>query len=106
MAAVIWAMENPQRGICDPDDLDFQRVLELAGPYLGNVLGVYSDWTPLKDRGRLFRRRYRYFGSWQFKNFRVAFETVQAMVTALRIFSHSGSWLLDFPSLGRAVSLR
>ncbi len=72
MAAVIWAMENPQRGICDPDDMDFERVLELANPYLGKVVGVYSDWTPLKDRGLLFPEDVDASDPWQFKNFRVA----------------------------------
>ncbi|MBI4191394.1 MAG: homospermidine synthase [Betaproteobacteria bacterium] len=71
MGAVIWAMENPSRGVCDPDDLDFQRVLEIANPYLGNVVGAYSDWTPLKDRGRLFPEDVDASDPWQFKNFRV-----------------------------------
>jgi homospermidine synthase len=71
MAGVVWAMENPQRGVCDPDDLDFQRVLEIANPYLGNVVGTYSDWTPLNDRGRLFPEDVDQSDPWQFKNFRV-----------------------------------
>ena len=37
----------------DPDDLDFQRVLFTANPYLGNVVGTYTDWTPLDERGQL-----------------------------------------------------
>ena len=44
---MVWAMENPRAGIIDPDDVDFQRVLEIANPYLGKVVGVYTDWTPL-----------------------------------------------------------
>ncbi|MBI2293130.1 MAG: homospermidine synthase, partial [Betaproteobacteria bacterium] len=71
MGAVIWAMENPLRGICDPDDLDFQRVLRIAKPYLGKVIGAYSDWTPLKDRGTLFPEYIDNSDPWQFKNFRV-----------------------------------
>jgi homospermidine synthase len=71
MAGVVWAMENPQRGVCDPDDLDFQRVLEIAAPYLGNVVGTYSDWTPLQGRGQLFPEDVDSSDSWQFKNFRV-----------------------------------
>ena len=35
MGGVVWAMENPRAGIIDPDDVDFQRVLEIANPYLG-----------------------------------------------------------------------
>ena len=71
MAGVIWAMENPLRGVCDPDDLDFQRVLEIANPYLGNVVGTYTDWSPLNDRGKLFPEDVDQGDPWQFKNFRV-----------------------------------
>jgi homospermidine synthase len=71
MGAVIWAMENPLRGICDPDDLDFQHVLRIAKPYLGKVIGAYSDWTPLKDRSKLFPEDLDNSDPWQFKNFRV-----------------------------------
>ena len=54
LAGVIWAMENPSRGIVEPDELDHVRTLQIARPYLGEVVGAYSDWTPLQDRGRLF----------------------------------------------------
>jgi homospermidine synthase len=33
LAGMIWAMENPQRGIMEPDDMDFQRPLEICRPY-------------------------------------------------------------------------
>jgi homospermidine synthase len=71
MGAVVWAMENPNAGILDPDDIDFERVLELAGPYLGKQVGVYSDWTPLKGRGHPFPEDVDASDPWQFKNFRV-----------------------------------
>ena len=38
----------------EADDLDHARVLEICAPYLGEMVGVYSDWTPLQDRGALF----------------------------------------------------
>jgi len=71
MSAVIWAMENPALGIIDPDEMDFQRVLELASPYLGETVGAYSDWTPLQDRGQIFPEDVDGEDAWQFKNFRV-----------------------------------
>jgi homospermidine synthase len=71
MGGVVWAMENPRAGIIDPDDVDFQRVLELANPYLGNVLGVYSDWNPLVGRNHPFPEDVDMTDPWQFKNFRV-----------------------------------
>jgi homospermidine synthase len=71
LGAVVWALENPMAGIVEPDDLDYRRVLDVADPYLGNVVGVYSDWTPLKDRGWLFKEDVDEEDPWQFKNFRV-----------------------------------
>lgn len=72
LAGVIWAMENPRRGIVEPEEMDFERVLEVCGPYLGKLTGAYSDWTPLLDRGRLFAEDLDRDDPWQFKNFRVS----------------------------------
>ncbi len=72
LAGVIWAMENPRRGIVDPDDLDFQRAQEIANPYLGKVFGVYTDWNPLHGRNHPFPEDLDASDPWQFKNFRVS----------------------------------
>jgi homospermidine synthase len=71
LAGMIWAMENPQRGIVEPDDMDFQRPLEICRPYLGTVVGKYTDWTPLYQRGQLFAEDLDTSDPWQFKNIRV-----------------------------------
>jgi len=71
LGAVVWAIENPHRGILDPDDLDFERVLEIANPYLGKVVGAYTDWTPLAGRNHPFPEDLDTSDPWQFKNFRV-----------------------------------
>jgi homospermidine synthase len=71
MCGVVWAMKNPRSGVLDPDDLDFQHVLGMANPYLGNVVGVYSDWTPLVGRNHPFAEDIDASDPWQFKNFRV-----------------------------------
>ncbi len=54
LGGMVWAMENPAAGLREADALDHARVLAVAGPYLGDVVGVYSDWTPLEGRGVLF----------------------------------------------------
>lgn len=46
LGAVFWILENPNQGLCVPDDLDHHRVLEVANPYLGKVPSVQTDWTP------------------------------------------------------------
>jgi homospermidine synthase len=71
LSGIIWALENPDRGIVEADEMDFARNLEICMPYLGPVVGEYSDWTPLQDRGRLFPEDVDRSNPWQFKNFRV-----------------------------------
>lgn len=71
LGAIVWAVENPRRGVIDPEEADFERVLEIAAPYLGKLVGAYSEWTPLVDRGLLFPEDLDPADPWQFKNFRV-----------------------------------
>jgi homospermidine synthase len=72
LAGMVWAMENPNNGLTEPEEMDFRRVLEICMPYLGPVVGVYSDWTPLTDRERLFPEDLDKTDPWQFKNVRVS----------------------------------
>ncbi len=71
LAGMIWAMENPNLSILEPDEVDFERILEIATPYLGKLTGAYSDWTPLLDREELFTEDVDRDDPWQFRNFRV-----------------------------------
>ena len=71
LAGMIWAMENPNRGIVEPDEMDFERPLQICMPYLGQMVGKYTDWTPLHQRGELFREDLDTADPWQFKNVRV-----------------------------------
>ena len=71
LSGIIWALENPNEGIVEADEMDFQRNLEICMPYLGPVVGKYSDWTPLQGRGELFPEDLDKSDPWQFKNFRV-----------------------------------
>jgi len=68
---MIWAIENPDRGIVEPDEMDFERTLEICSPYLGKIVGKYTDWTPLERRGELFPEDLDHDDPWQFKNVRV-----------------------------------
>ena len=71
MAGVVWALRHPRRGILEPDELPFDEMLHQVRPYLGPVVGVYSDWTPLQHRERLFDEPLERGDPWQFANFRV-----------------------------------
>ncbi len=71
LGGIIWTMENPRRGIVEPDEIDHERVMQIVRPYLGTVVGAYSDWTPLQNRGGLFKETLDTSDPWQFGNFRV-----------------------------------
>ena len=71
LGGIVWAVENPRCGVIDPDEVDYERVLEIAAPYLGKLAGAYSQWTPLVDRGLLFPEEIDQDDPWQFRNFRV-----------------------------------
>jgi homospermidine synthase len=68
LAGMIWAIENPKAGIVETDEIDFHRCLEIQMPYLGPVIGVYTDWTPLTDRQALFPETLDRRDPWQFSN--------------------------------------
>jgi homospermidine synthase len=72
LGGLVWAMENPTAGVVEADHLDHARVLQVAEPYLGDMAGEYSDWTPLLGRGQLFPEDIDDTCPWQFGNFRVA----------------------------------
>jgi len=71
LSGIVWALENPDRGLVEADEMDFARNLEICTPYLGPVVGKYGNWTPLQDRGVLFPEDIDKSDPWQFKNFRV-----------------------------------
>lgn len=71
LAGIIWAIENPNRGLVEPEDLDFERILEIATPYLGTVSGHYTNWTPLSDQNELFPKTKDTADPWQFINFMI-----------------------------------
>jgi homospermidine synthase len=68
LAGMVWALENPDAGIVEADELDFRRCLEVQRRYLGPVIGQYTDWTPLEGRTALFPEDVDTVDPWQFKN--------------------------------------
>lgn len=72
IAAVLWMLENPNKGINLPDDLPHDFVLNVAKPYLGEFISTPSDWTPLKNRTVYFKDNPASVpveDPWQFHNF-------------------------------------
>ncbi|MGE5096546.1 MAG: homospermidine synthase [Betaproteobacteria bacterium] len=71
LGGMVWVLRNPRRSVVEPDDVDHELVMQIARPYLGEMAGVYGDWTPLRDRNRLFSTDLDAQDPWQFRNFRV-----------------------------------
>jgi len=74
ISAAIWAIENPNKGFCLPDDLPHDYVLKIAKPWLGKFVSQPYDWTPLKNRKIFFKEnpetRADEKDTWQFRNFK------------------------------------
>ncbi|WP_321340803.1 homospermidine synthase [Breoghania sp.] len=68
IAGMVWALENPEAGIVETDEMDFQRCLEIQKPYLGPVKGYYTDWTPIDERPGMFPEDIDINDPWQFRN--------------------------------------
>lgn len=73
LAAVLWALRNPRRGVCFPEDLPHEEILRHARPYLGRVVSRPSDWTPLRRHRVYFIEnpdaQPDHSDPWQFRNF-------------------------------------
>lgn len=72
VSAVKWAIDNPKKGICVPDDLPHDYILNITRPYLGDLISIPSSWTPLKNRKVYFPENPDSKADedpWQFKNF-------------------------------------
>lgn len=68
MAGMVWALENPEAGIVETDEMDYRRCLDIQLPYLGPVKGYYTEWTPLAGRPGLFPEDIDTRDPWQFRN--------------------------------------
>jgi len=73
VAATMWMIQNPSRGVCVPDDLPHEYILKISKPYLGKFISKPYDWTPLKHYVNAFNGYNNpdidRTDVWQFKNF-------------------------------------
>src|SRR5829696_8069865 len=68
LAGIVWMLENPRAGIIEADEMDYRRCLKIQMPYLGPVIGQYTDWTPVTGRGELYPENIDKADPWQFSN--------------------------------------
>lgn len=73
ISAVMWAIENPHKGVCLADDLPYDYILDKAMPYLGKFISEPSDWTPFKNYQIFFKENPDSYldkkNPWSFRNF-------------------------------------
>lgn len=73
ISAIMWMLENPNKGVCLPDDLPHDYVLDIAKPYLGKFVSEASDWTPFTNHQVFFKENPNAYldkkNLWSFKNF-------------------------------------
>ncbi|MDD5617674.1 MAG: homospermidine synthase, partial [Candidatus Omnitrophica bacterium] len=73
VSAITWMLENQNKGVCLPDDLPYDYILNIAKPYLGRFVSEPSDWTPFKNYQIFFRENTNSYldkkNFWSFKNF-------------------------------------
>jgi homospermidine synthase len=69
LAGMAWCLKHPHEGIVEAEALDEEEAMEIAAPLLGEMVGAYTDWTPLDHRqnellGGAVERRH----PWAFRN--------------------------------------
>ncbi|CAF0735208.1 unnamed protein product [Rotaria sordida] len=62
VAAVNYCIKHPNEGICLPDDIDVDEILDICVPYLGELVSKSVDWPSENDKIRK---------GWQFTSFQV-----------------------------------
>lgn len=55
VSAVLWMLDNTEKGLCFPEDLPYEYILSVAKPYLGDFVSEPVDWTPLKNYQVFFK---------------------------------------------------
>jgi hypothetical protein len=81
LAGMVWALENPEAGIVEADEMDYRRCLEVQTPYLGPVK---SATTPTgrrsTDRPGFFPEDIDESDPWQFRNVLVRFRRFRSQL--------------------------
>ena len=78
VSAIQWMFVEPNAGICVPDDLPHEFILNAAKRYLGTQFSGPTDWNPLSGRKDIFDQWANHADlldpsdPWQFGNFLVS----------------------------------
>ena len=73
VSGAMWAIENPDQGVLEPDELPHEYILKIAKPYLGKLISEPSDWAPFTNYQVFFKENPDAYldnkAPWAFKNF-------------------------------------
>jgi len=47
LAGIKWAIDNPNKGVCFPEDLPYKEILDICYPYLGTWISTPVHWSPI-----------------------------------------------------------
>jgi len=57
IGTISWALNNPNLGYVEPEDMDYNYILDIAKPYLCKLVFAETDWRPEIDKTDLFPRK-------------------------------------------------
>ncbi len=63
ISGLIWVINNPRRGLVEPEEIDFEQTLKIAAPYLGKLEGHWAKWSENhypKTIGEILRQQFNY----------------------------------------------
>ena len=73
LGAVVWMINNPNKGVLVPDQLPHQEILKVSRPYLGDLVSMPLDWYPddsnAVDASEVGRPFVNDASAWQFNRF-------------------------------------
>ena len=67
-SGLVWVLDNPRRGLVEPEQVDFRRVLEVARGYLGRVQGHWAQWPHSSNWEHVGQRQ----PTWHFRDLAVS----------------------------------
>lgn len=66
LAGVFYALNHPQEGVIETEEMDHKECLDIQRAYLGKVEGSYTDWKPTENSETEDND-----DPWQFSNIRI-----------------------------------
>lgn len=71
ISGMMWVIDHPDKGLLEPEEIDYQYILNIAKPYLGSVKGYFTDWNPIHHRTNLYHEIIDPTDPWVFDNIRI-----------------------------------